>query len=297
MTATIRGSLERLARQLPEPKNLFTGVECSLKTLPENVLQFHRRNERYLITDKPAYHHRFVLIASIREPGCIILDGEIFRLEPGQGLLIFPYQSHHYTRFEHPGKISWLFTTFEYQKPEELAPLRNTPFTFEERDIERLVWVTESFCRWLKHKKDIGNEMPLELAILLGGLLQRQHRYIKKAGGKLMPDAPDMHFLQPLSILIHQNLNRQISIGELASHVHLSPSRLRARFRRALGISLGEFVRRTRIHRACGLLHSSDLNTTQIAEECGFNSVFSFSRTFRSVVGKAPTKFRSEMRR
>lgn len=297
MTVTVHNALEKLARQLPEPQNLFAGVDSILNSLPENVLQFHRRNDRYMLADKPAYHHRFVLITCIHEPGCIILDGEIFRLEPGQGLLIFPYQSHHYTRFNYPKRISWLFTTFEYPKPDDLEPLYNTPFTFEESDINRLTQITSAYLQYRKQKKTTGNEIPLELAILLGGLLQRQHRYIKRAGGKLTPDAPDMHFLRPLSLFIHKNLNHQISIREIAGCVHLSPSRLRARFKQAIGLSLGEFIRRTRIHKACGLLHSTDLNTTQIAEECGFNSVFSFSRTFRNVVGKAPTMFRDEMRR
>lgn len=296
MTAPINKALATFVRQLPEPKDLFLGVESILKAVPENVLQFHRHSDRYMLTNKPFFHHRFVMIACLQESGCIILDGEMFRLEPGHGLLIFPYQSHYFTRLEHPAKISWLFTTFEYSIPGELDSLRNTPFTYEERDIHRLQQTTEQYLQWIK-KSDTGTETPQELAILLCGLLQRQHRYIKKAGGKLMPDAPDMQFLQPLSLFIHHNLNRQISIKEFAECVHLSPSRLRARFKQALGISLGEFVRRTRIHKACGLLHSTDLNTTQVAEECGFNSVYSFSRTFSSIVGKAPTKYRNEKRR
>ncbi len=297
MTVNISRSLETVAKRLPEPQNLFVGVDSILKNIPANVLQFHRHDDRYMLTDKPAYHHRFVLISCIHEPGCIILDGEIFKLEQGQGILIFPYQSHHYTRFKHPARISWLFTTFEYKKPEELEDLRNTPFTYEAKDLLKLAQVTTSYIEWFKSRKNTGSETPLELSILLCRLLHRQHRYIRKAGGRLSPDMPDMNFLQPLSNFIHKNLNRQISIREIADCVHLSPSRLRAKFRNAIGISLGEFTRRTRIHRACGLLHSTDLNMTQVAEECGFNSVFSFSRTFRSVTGKAPTKFREEMQR
>lgn len=297
MTVTSCHSLAKISKRLPAPQNLFVGVESILKTIPENVLQFHRHDDRYLLTDKPDYHHRFVLIACMHEAGCIILDGDIFRLEPGQGILIFPYQSHHYTRFKNPARISWLFTTFEFRKPEELEDLRNTPFTYDASDISKLGQVTTSYIEWLKSKNNTGSEAPLELAILLCRLLNRQHRYIRKAGGKPTPDMPDQTFLQPLSNFIHKNLNRQISIREIADCVHLSPSRLRAKFRNALGISLGEFTRRTRIHRACGLLHSTDLNMTQVAEECGFNSVFSFSRTFRSVTGKAPTRFRDEMQR
>jgi AraC-like DNA-binding protein len=55
-------------------------------------------------------------------------------------------------------------------------------------------------------------------------------------------------------------------------------------------------VRNTRIHRACGLLNGSDLGITEIADQCGFTSVYAFSRTFRKVVGKPPTRFRQGLR-
>ncbi len=81
---------------------------------------------------------------------------------------------------------------------------------------------------------------------------------------------------------------------DLAHCVHLSSSRLRARFKHTLGIGLGEFIRNTRIHRACSLLNSTDLSVSQIADQCRFNSVYAFSRTFRNIVGTPPTLFRRD---
>jgi AraC-like DNA-binding protein len=294
MTA-VYSQIEKAARLLPQPKSLFSGVECIVKTLPGNVLQFHRRDETHMAAKKAFFHHRFVLIACLHESGHIILDGEVFRIDPGQGVLVFPYQSHYYMRFEHPRRISWLFTTFEYQTPDDLEPLRNTPFTYEKRDFERLLRVTEAYREWLKTRKDAGTEVPLETALLLSGLLQRQSRYIKRAGGRVLSDVSHADFFRKVALFIHRNLGRKIDVREIAQIVHLSSSRLRARFRHSLGISLGEFIRRTRIHRACALLHSTDLNITQVSSESGFDSLFSFSRAFRHLVGKPPTAFRKEM--
>ena len=287
--------LERIVRQLPDPMDfpdLFSGAETTLTALPRNVLQFHRHNNRDMQSDQPTCHHRFVLIFCIHETGGIILDGGVFRLAPGQGILVFPYQSHHYARFQHPERIMWLFTTFEYDHPDDVLALRNTPITFQKRDIEHLLRMSAAYNRYLKSKRMFGTEMPFELAILLSGLLQRQHLY-----GDQFSDVRYLHFLKPVAAFIHKNTNRTIGVREIADRVHLSPSRLRAKFRQALGISLGTFVRRTKISRACELMYSTDLNMTQVADECGFNSVSSFSRTFRTVFGKPPTTFRSEMRR
>jgi len=292
----IHHEIEKLAKRLPEPVNLYAGVQPVLSALPENVLQFLRHNERYMLVNKPFSHHRFVLTACLKGPGYIIVDGEMYRIEPGQGMLVFPYQNHHWTRFEHPAGISWLFTTFEYRVPEELEPLRGTPFTFEESDLERLLRMLRISCRSFRQGRNVRSEMPMEAGLLLSGLLQRQHRYIKRAGGKLLPDAADVKFLKPLFAFMHRNLKGPIDISGIADCVHLSPSRLRARFKHALGISLGNFIRRTRIHKACGLLHSTDRSVSEIAEECGFDSVYSFSRAFHQVVGKPPRNFRIDIR-
>ena len=286
---------QSLAGRLPKPRDLFAGIQGFLTVLPENPLQFHRHGDRYLLRGAPFLHHRFVLVACLCEPGCIVLDGDVFRIEPGHGLLIFPYQNHYYVRLEHPERISWLFTTFEYPASEKLEPLRNTPFLFKTQDLQRLHQVMAAYLHSRKGAREATHDMPLEIALLLSGLLQRQRRRGKDLAGKPLTDGPQAQFLRPLFTYIERHLEGSLRLEDLAGCVHLSPSRLRARFKHTLGIGPGEFIRHTRIHHACSLLNGTELNVTQIAEKCGFNSVFAFSRTFRHVIGKSPTVFRQNL--
>ena len=286
-----------LARKVPEPRDLFAGVRGFLSTLPVNTLQFHRHSDRHLLQGAPFLHHRFVLVVCLREPGCIVLDGNVFHVEPGHGLLIFPYQSHYFARLEHPERISWLFTTFELADPKALEPIRNTPFVFHAQDLQRLQRVTTAYLQTRAPGKAGTVDMPLEIALLLSGLLQRQRQRNAHFSGQPLPDGPQAQFLRPLFDYIDQHLNEPLLLSDLAGCVHLSVSRLRARFAHTLGIGIGTFIRHTRIHRACGLLNSTDLNVTQVAEQCGFNSVYAFSRTFRSIVKKTPTAFRAQLQR
>ena len=51
---------------------------------------------------------------------------------------------------------------------------------------------------------------------------------------------------------------------------------------------------RERIARACARLSAIYVSVSQIAEECGFESLYSFSRTFKKEQGSSPLAYRKE---
>ena len=83
-----------------------------------------------------------------------------------------------------------------------------------------------------------------------------------------------------------------MSAKEMARSLGISPSHLRARFRASCGVSLGRHLRRLRLEKACGLLRLSQNRVTEIADLCGFSSIYSFSRAFRSAYGVSPMAYR-----
>jgi len=282
-----------IASKHPEPENFFHGVDAPIGALPLKVLQFHRARQ---LEVESSIHYRFVLITVLEEPGMIIVDGELYNLEPGQGFLVFPFQSHHYTTFKHPEKVKWLFTTFEHNTPDAFKPLVNTAFTYSPPEQNKMLKLVKTFQSWATDQNDIGLDAPLELALLLSGLVRQQRAYVKKAGGKSLLDTPEQKFIRQIAHYIYDNLSQPMQIKDIAKEMSLSPSRLRAKFRDTANVSLGEFIRRTRVHKACGLLHSSNLNVTETAEACGFESLYSFSRTFKKNIGRSPLEFRQHVR-
>ena len=82
------------------------------------------------------------------------------------------------------------------------------------------------------------------------------------------------------------------SIKELARTLGISPSHLRARFRASCGVSIGRHLRRLRLEQACGHLRLGPQRVSEIAELCGFSSIYSFSRAFRVTYGVSPLAFR-----
>jgi AraC family transcriptional regulator len=87
---------------------------------------------------------------------------------------------------------------------------------------------------------------------------------------------------------IRQHLNSPITLAELATAVHRSPSRLAHRFREATGVPLRRFILWRRLRAATeSAMRGSSL--TQAAHAAGFADSAHLSRTFRSMFGIAPS--------
>lgn len=289
---TVPDRLVGLAEGIRDPADYYEGMPDTCVSLPRNILQFIRRDQPQ---PEVSFHHRFVMIAALREPGGVILDGEVVQVEQGQGVLIFPFQSHHFTPFADPRHVRWLFTTFEHSEPDFVDSLRNTPFAFGRRDMERLLWVTEAFVAWRRSAGNAPVEHAALLALLLGGLVEGRRRGMAKAAASRRAAEVEQPLVARISRHVYSCVGRRIPMAELAGLAALSPSRLRARFRKAVGVPVGLFIRRTRIHRACGLLCSTGMSITEVSEACGFESLYSFSRAFKQVMASSPRAYRAKL--
>lgn len=91
-------------------------------------------------------------------------------------------------------------------------------------------------------------------------------------------------------------LSRQVPIGELASVVHLSASRLSHLFREQTGVTPHRFAELQRLERAKQLLELTSLPINTVANEVGFGSQFYFATRFRRLTGSTPSAFRAARR-
>lgn len=88
------------------------------------------------------------------------------------------------------------------------------------------------------------------------------------------------------------NLQRSISLTELAGVANLSPSHLCRLFKTQTGISPGEYLRRLRMEKARHLLSTSVLSVKQIMAVAGYNSKSHFVCHFRRSFGLTPSEYR-----
>lgn len=105
-------------------------------------------------------------------------------------------------------------------------------------------------------------------------------------------DWPQQAF-QRIKAEIEENFQAPLQIAELASRHSVSPSYLRKMFLRQLGVSPKAYLSRVRNEHAQRYLSYSDIPMHTIADACGYQDEFQFSKAFKKLNGCAPTVFRS----
>ncbi|KAB1068053.1 AraC family transcriptional regulator [Tamlana haliotis] len=91
---------------------------------------------------------------------------------------------------------------------------------------------------------------------------------------------------------IRENLNTDINFKELASQHHLSYNRFRTVFKNNTGISLQQYLIQERLEHAKRLMINTELSLKEISAKTGFNSLFYFSKVFKSKMGYSPGQIR-----
>ena len=94
-------------------------------------------------------------------------------------------------------------------------------------------------------------------------------------------------------IYVYKNYRDDLKIKQLAKRFKVNDQQLSEEFVRYLGMSFTDLLARVRIKKAIGFLRSTNQPVEIIANEVGYNSGRTFSRTFQKVTGMTPNAFRA----
>jgi AraC-like DNA-binding protein len=99
-----------------------------------------------------------------------------------------------------------------------------------------------------------------------------------------------------VSQMIHEHLNGDLTLTELASECGLSASHFARSFKRSFGMPAHRYLIEKRVEVAKNLLLYGNLALPTVALECGFTDQSAFNRSFRSLVGVSPGAWQREKR-
>ncbi|WP_433869219.1 GlxA family transcriptional regulator [Saccharopolyspora sp. CA-218241] len=88
------------------------------------------------------------------------------------------------------------------------------------------------------------------------------------------------------------NLNRPLTVEDLAAHASMSPRNFTRLFRGTTGMSPARWVLTHRLDEARRLLETTTWSVTRIAETCGFASAVTFRQNFVKHYNTTPTSYR-----
>ncbi|MFH0919014.1 MAG: AraC family transcriptional regulator [Fibrobacterota bacterium] len=278
-------------KHLGLPSNFYLGTRPLSFDVPVNVLIWLREKEDRASLD--SFHYRHILCFNISSPGQAIVDHRIHDFRPGHGLLIFPFQFHHFITPANTLR-QWIYIGFEMKNSKFLEPYKNKSFALTPCMTEPLTRLLRAYVQEAKGKRT-QNRTPLFLALLLNemGGSRNIDSAVKTTG--TLPSLQETLSAR-VQRYVHTHLNENIRINGIAHYMGMSASRLRARYRQELGISLGRTLQAMRFTRSQELLTVSTMNVSEIADACGYESVYAFSLAFKKKYGVSPLNFRKQLR-
>lgn len=274
------------ASKLPIPSDYFSGMGGDPWCWPRNLIAFLRttRHDLQRRTFENRLHTRYVLVINLATTGTLNLDSTHYRLHAGECHLIFPHQLHTYHDLE-CDNLQWLFITFELPDETPLHPLRQSTVRLD----AGMKVLLEQFLEAYRKKSTSAHRLQ---ALLSSFLLRMVERADQAAPRPTKFPQADAYFLDTIRRHHATTLPDALTASALATRMHLSESRLRARFRTAFGLSLGTYLHNLRLQEAVAMLRHSRASITDIALACGFTSSATFSRAFRAWSQTTPRAFR-----
>ncbi len=102
----------------------------------------------------------------------------------------------------------------------------------------------------------------------------------------------DEKFLQRAIEIVENNLSdSSFDVERFANELFISKSQLYRKLKRITGYSVTGFIRLIRLKRAAQLLNINTATVTEIAYKVGFDNVGYFSKCFKEIFGKPPSKY------
>lgn len=243
---------------------------------------------------KPSCHERFVLVFTLHGDGTVLLDGKMLNMPQDTGLLIFPYQFHQFVNNAAPG-LSWLLITFESDDADYLLPLQNRCIPINPVCLREIALMLPDFRNTKMPDKVKSPILSARAQIILYALLSgvSPQKNARPASQSISPNQPMYEVIRKVAEKVSQNLERNYSVNDAAEDVGISVSYLQKIFHKILGAGVGVYIRRHKIFHSARLLKSTNMTISEVSLKCGFDSLYSFSRSFKSIMKSSPRDFRN----
>lgn len=258
---------------------------------------------------KARHHYRerrdklgqFVLIYCVEGRGWYRIGDTRHDVGSGQFFILPPDKPHAYGSDDtEPWTIYWIHFrgTLAGQYASGLSSPHSITSAPDSRISDRRALFEEIFYT-LKSGYNIEN-LRYALSLFhhyLGSLRYiRQYREAGAATGKPSQATATAAACDAAIRYMKENLERHLTLSDIASFTGYTPNHFSAIFRRTVGYAPMAYYNLIKIQNACQMLDTTDMHVNQIAAKLGFNDTYYFSRIFSRIMGMPPTAYRTTAR-
>ena len=91
---------------------------------------------------------------------------------------------------------------------------------------------------------------------------------------------------------INEHYDSITDVEAIAQEFYISKYHLCRVFRKAMGVTVNDYLNQVRVKNACGYLESSDKSILEISQLCGFRTPAYFSNLFKKQMNISPSEYR-----
>lgn len=222
-------------------------------------------------------HHSFELITALEGELTVKVAQATYELRPGEGVLIFPEQIHSLTSTKSRHLLfifsSDLVSTYASRHAAEI-PCSNR-ISVPPYALEQLLELNER-----------SSVMRIKAMLyLVCAMLDEQTGYVRRR-------SEEQGLLRRIFDYVESNYRGACDLTSVSNAVGYHRAYLSRYFGEATSMTFVSYVNRYRVSKACHLLKNTDRSVLDCALECGYRSLRSFNRNFKTVIGLTPKEYR-----
>lgn len=234
----------------------------------------------------------YILIYCVEGGGIIEMHDQVLKLTPNSSFIIPIDTPHKYRAMpKDPWSIYWLHfkgahAPYIYQKfcARKTPSIKKVPFD-DKRTLlfDNILDVLEKGYS-TEHLEYIN----ISLWQLFSSFLYQ--KYIVEIG---KPD-DESDVISSSIQFMQDNLDKPISVSEIAEHFNYSSSHFFSLFKKRTGYSPIHYFNHLKIQKGCQYLSFSEISVKELSYKLGFEDPLYFSRLFKKIMGESPLKYRKE---
>jgi len=231
------------------------------------------------------WHDCYELDIILSGKGKTICNGQVYPVKPGLVSFLAPADFHEYHNCEEMKLINIKFSEADVDY-ELLSNFLNAKSNIVYAEPERLTAI-ETLCALLgalesgRYTRDYNKKLIESLIItFLGCCSQKTNRDIES------------EVIQKAVMYTNAHFRENPKMGDMAKLCHLNENYFCRLFKRCVGMSYKEYLKKVKLEYALKLITNTNLPITTVALNCGYETQSHFNREFKSYYHQPPTAFR-----
>lgn len=246
--------------------------------------QYHYRN-------RPGGCPQAILILCVQGEGVIEMEGRKYKLSQNQ-LIIVPADVPHcyYADLVNPWSIHWLH--FNGSERDAFTEL------FKQEEDPVISLTGEMVVRAIAGFDDLylilGRGYSTQQMVHLSSALRHLLTTLCLEEGQIHGQRlPEHNYIDLCISEMKRNIDKPLSLDQMASRVSLSKNYLVYLFHKKTGYSPVDYFIHLKIQLACQYLDTTGLSIKEIGEAVGYHDAYYFSRIFKKIMRQSPKQYRT----